>query len=262
MTNVVLHEHPLSPYAQKVKIALFEKGVAFESRVPNVGPGAGLDDFVPVNPRLEVPALEHDGTAIFDSTIILEYLEERWPVPPLLPSDPAARAQARMIEDVCDTYYEAINWAIAEILVFGRATGALAERLLGRAHEQTLGVNAWLTRHLGDDPWFGGDTFGWADLSVVPHVNAAANFGDAPASGSPLSEWLDRVRARSSAARVFGEAAAAVAGFTALPQLVASGAFKREYRDHRLEWMLRSGGVDVVLDGLAKATIRFGRELA
>jgi glutathione S-transferase/RNA polymerase-associated protein len=44
--------------------------------------------------------------------------------------------------------------------------------------------------------------------------------------------------------------------------MVASGEFKRLYRDHRLEWMVRSGGVEVVLDGLSKETIRFSRELS
>jgi glutathione S-transferase/RNA polymerase-associated protein len=260
--SVILHEHPLSPYAQKVKIALLEKGVPFESRLPNVGAGTDMDAFVPVNPRLEVPALEDDGGAIFDSTIILEYIEERRPTPPLLPAAPAARARARMIEDVCDTYYEAVNWAIAEILVFGRAAGSLAERLLGRAREQTAGVNAWLTQQLGAQPWFGGATFGWADLSVVPHVSSAANFGNPPEPGSTLAAWLERVRTRPSVQRVSGEAMASLANFTELPKLVAAGQFKREYRDHRLEWMLLSGGTDVVLDGLAKGTIRFSREIA
>jgi glutathione S-transferase len=261
MSTVVLHEHPLSPYAQKVKLALLEKGIPFESQFPNIGSGQNADELAPVNPRGEVPAIEHEGAAIFDSTIILEYLEDRFPSPALLPREPVARARARMIEDVCDTYYEAINWAIAEILVFGRATGALAERLLGRAREQTSGVDAWLGRQLGASPWFGGAACGWADLAVAPHVNLAANFGNAPAAGSPLAAWLERMRTRPAAQRVFGEAMAALGGFTELPKLVAAGQFRREYRDHRLEWMLRSGGTEIVLDGLAKSTIRFGREL-
>jgi len=45
-----------------------------------------------------------------------------------------------------------------------------------------------------------------------------------------------------------------------LPELVRSGQFVREYRDHRLEWMLRSGGVDVVLDGIRHKNIRFSHE--
>ena len=46
-----------------------------------------------------------------------------------------------------------------------------------------------------------------------------------------------------------------------LPDLVLSGHFVREYRDHRLEWMLRSGGVDIVLDGIQRKNIRFSHEL-
>ncbi len=63
---------------------------------------------------------------IFDSTVIMEYIEERWPDPPLLPRDPAARAFARITEDVCDTHYEAVNWGFGEIHWFKRATGELA----------------------------------------------------------------------------------------------------------------------------------------
>jgi glutathione S-transferase len=194
-----------------------------------------------------VPALEVDGQAIFDSTIILEYLEDRWPTPALLPVAPLARAQARMIEDVCDTYYEAINWAIAEILVFGRATGALAEKLLGRAAEQTRGVNAWLSERLGKGPWFGGATFGWADLSVAPHVNAAANFGNAGRGRTPLAAWLERLRARPSAQRTSSATpwrrSATSPTCRSRSRAASSSGL---YRDHRLEWMIRSGGVEVV----------------
>jgi glutathione S-transferase/RNA polymerase-associated protein len=47
-----------------------------------------------------------------------------------------------------------------------------------------------------------------------------------------------------------------------LPQILESGAFARQYRDHRLEWMIRSGGVEVVLAGLKKKTIRFSSEVS
>jgi glutathione S-transferase/RNA polymerase-associated protein len=51
-------------------------------------------------------------------------------------------------------------------------------------------------------------------------------------------------------------------GFEMIPQLIASGMFKREYRDHRLEWMVRSGAIDVVTEGMRRGTIRFTAELA
>src|SRR5881275_2444794 len=108
---VLLYEHPLSPYAQKVKIALAEKGVAVECRLPDFMSGRD-DAFAAANPRLEVPALVDGDTRVFDSTIILEYIEDRWPTPPLLPRDAVARACARTIEDVMDTSFEPINWGL------------------------------------------------------------------------------------------------------------------------------------------------------
>jgi glutathione S-transferase len=257
---VVLYEHPLSPYAQKVKIALGEKGIAFESRLPDLL-GGNLGEFAPLNPRLEVPTLVDGDVAVFDSTVILEYLEDRWPTPSLLPVAAAERARVRMLEELCDTYYEAINWAIFEIRVFQRANGELAERLESRAAAQRAGCNTYLERALAGRPYFNGDTFGWGDLSVVPFVQAAALTGAPPAAGSGLADWLARVVERPSVAATFEAAAASMAGFEMLPQLVASGQFRREYRDHRLEWMLRSGGVDVVLDGIRNGNIRFSREL-
>jgi len=257
---IVLYEHPLSPYAQKVKIALGEKGLAFESRLPDLL-GGNLDDFLPVNPRLEVPALVDGDVAVFDSTIILEYLEDRWPSPPLLPVGAGERARVRMLEELCDTYFEAINWAIFEIRVFQRATGDLAERLETRAARQRAGCNAYLERSLARRPYFNGDVFGWGDLAVVPFVQAAAVTGSPPEEGSALAAWLARVLERPSVAETMQAASQSMAGFEMIPQLVASGQFRREYRDHRLEWMLRSGAVDVVLDGIHKGNIRFSREL-
>ena len=257
---ILLYEHPLSPYAQKVKIALAEKGVAFECRLPDLMSGQD-PDFAAANPRLEVPALVDGDTKVFDSSIILEYVEERWPTPPLLPAGAAARARARMLEDLCDTYYEAVNWAVMEIRVFQRATGDGAERLLRRAGEQRAGVNAYLERELAGASWFNGAGFGWADLSVVPHVHAAALTGNPPPEGSRLAGWLERARARPSVAAAFDAALASMQGFEMIPQLIASGVFKREYRDHRLEWMMRSGGEDIVRDGMLRGNIRFTVEL-
>jgi glutathione S-transferase len=257
---VLLYEHPLSPYAQKVKIALAEKGVAFECRLPDFMSGQD-PDFAAANPRLEVPALVDGDTRVFDSTIILEYLEDRWPNPALLPSTPAERARVRMLEELCDTYYEAISWAAMEVRVFRRATGELADRLLARGAEQVAGVNRYLERQLGERPWFNGAAFGWGDVSVVPYVHGAGVAGNPPPPGSRLAAWLDRVRTRPSVAATFQAAAESMQGFEMIPQLVESGLFKREYRDHRLEWMMRSGGADIVLDGMRRGNIRFSTEL-
>ncbi|WP_304189885.1 glutathione S-transferase family protein [Phenylobacterium aquaticum] len=257
---LTLYDHPLSPYAQKVKIALREKGQAFETRMPGgLGAGGAQGDFVRASPRAEVPALVDGEVEIFDSTIILEYIEDRWPAPALLPATPAARARVRMLEEVMDTHYEAMNWGLSEIHWFGRAEGELRETLLTRAAEQTKGFFAWLEGQLGDQAWFNGDSFGWGDLVVVPYVNGSVGHRLPPEPGSKLAAWLARANARPSVAATTAEAAQA-ARASAMPnaaELVKQGLFKREYRDHRLEWMVKSGGAQVVIDGLARDNIRF-----
>jgi glutathione S-transferase/RNA polymerase-associated protein len=72
---------------------------------------------------------------------------------------------------------------------------------------------------------------------------------------------MDRVRQRPSVARTLEEAFAALSGFDQVSSLVDSGVFVREYRDHRLEWMMRSGGRDIVLDGMERKNIRFAVEI-
>lgn len=257
---LTLYDHPLSPYGQKVKIALREKGQAFEAVLPaGMGAGGAQGAFVKANPRAEVPALVDGEVSIFDSTIILEYIEDRWPSPALLPASPADRARVRMLEEVMDTHFEAINWGLSEIRWFGRAEGALAETLTAQAARQIDSFFAWLEDQLGDRPWFNGEAFGWGDLAVVPYLNGSAGHGHPPAKGSKLSDWLARANARPSVADTNAEAAASARASTMpnVAELVKQGLFKREYRDHRLEWMIKSGGAEVVILGLARDNIRF-----
>jgi len=255
---MLLYEHPLSSYAQKVKIALREKGLKFDVETPQaLGSGNSTGPFADASPRLEVPTLIDDGARIFDSTIILEYLEDKHPSPTLLPRDAVKRAEARMIEDVCDTLYEAINWGLGEIRWFKRAEGRLADDMKVKAASQTRELLAWLSGKLGNGPWFGGDTFGWADLSVAPYRNRSVHYGIGPEDSSPLKAWHKRLCERPSVAQTFKEFEAASQGMGNAAERLASGAIRREYRDHRLEWMMKSGGVQIVLDGLAQNNIRF-----
>jgi glutathione S-transferase len=255
---MLLYEHPLSSYVQKVKIALREKGIEFTTEIPEgLGSGSAEGTFAKASPRLEVPTLIDGPVTLFDSTIILEYLEDKFPTPPLLPADPAARAEARMIEDVCDTLYEAVNWGLGEIIWFQRATGEEADNLKATATRQTTEVTEWLTDKLGDAPWFGGETFGWADVAVAPYLNRSFHYGLGKAAGASLASWRERLISRPSVAATFAEFDGAAAGMANAAERLASGAVRREYRDHRLEWMMKSGGIRIVLDGLADNTIRF-----
>jgi len=261
--TITVYEHPLSPYAQKVKIALDEKGIAYEAKMPAaIGTGNVDHAFLSANPRGEVPALIDGDVAVYDSTIILEYIEDKWPTPALLPKDAAGRARARTIEDVMDTAFEPINWGMGEIRWFKRAEGAKAAALEARAAAQARGLYEWLARGLGDAQWFGGDVFGWADLSIVPYLNGASGLGIGPHAASPLGLWLARANERPSVTKTAKAAADSIAGMSMVADAVKQRLFKREYRDHRLEWMIRSGGLDVVLEGINTGTIRFSNELS
>jgi RNA polymerase-associated protein len=256
---MILYDHPLSSYAQKVKIALREKGLAFERELPeDFGTGRRDSPFAAANPRSEVPVLlPDDAPAVFDSTVILEYIEERWPEPPLLPNEPSARAAARMIEDVCDTQYDAVNWGFGELLWFRRAEGELAKRLETAAARDTATIQDWLAKRLGGADWFGGSRFGWADAAVGPMVNRSVHYGLGPGAGSPLARWHERLRSRASVAETFAEFDQAAAAMTRMADHYRTGGRRRFYRDHRLEWMIRSGGLEVVRSGIEENTIRF-----
>ncbi len=258
-----LYDHPLSPYGQKVKIALIEKGVEFEAVLPNaIGSGQVDAAFAAANPRGEVPALLDGNAAVFDSTVILEYIEDAWPAPALLPATPVERARVRMLEDVMDTHFEAITWALSEIRNFGRAEGAEASRLEDAGAAELARWYQWLEQQLGARRWFNGDAFGRGDLCVIPFVNGASSFGHAPSAESALGAWLSRANARDSVQRVSAEAAAmamegASAGMAAVREALLAGLFKREYRDHRLEWMIRNGALDIVRLGIERRNVRF-----
>ncbi len=255
---MLLLEHPLSSYVQKVKITLREKDIPFTVEIPqDLGSGRSGGTFKAANPRIEVPVLIDGPDHIFDSTVIMEYIEERWPNPPLLPRDPAARAFARITEDVCDTHYEALNWEFGEILWFKRATGGLADKMKAEAARQTAVLQGWLSERLGAAPWFNGEAFGWADAAAAPMVNRSVHYGMGPNPESPLARWHARLCKRPSVAATFAEFDSAAARMSEAAGAYASGERRREYRDHRLEWMVKSGGIKVVLDGLLNSNIRF-----
>ncbi len=252
---ITLYDVPLSPYAQKVKMALLEKGVDFEAKVPDLI--APDPEFVALSPRLEVPVIVEGDVKLFDSSVILEYIEERFRDVPLLPVMPAERARVRLIEEMCDTAYDAVNWGVAEVTVFGRATGDVAERLLAVARTQVNALNERLERELSTRPWLNGDAFGFGDIVAFPFVNGAAALGNKPSPGSKVELWLKALRGRPSAARLKADVIESMPLFMNRPREIAEGKLRRQYRDHRLDWMLRSGGLDIVLDGIKNETIRF-----
>jgi len=100
---LTLYQFLTSPYCWKVRICLAEKKLEYKAVVPENREND--PKFKALTPVGKVPVLVlEDGTAIYESTIINEYLQDRYPQPQLLPNDPADRARARMFEDLGDLY--------------------------------------------------------------------------------------------------------------------------------------------------------------
>jgi len=109
----------LSPYVRKVLACLEIKGVPYE--IDPIIPFFGNDDFGRMSPLRRIPVLCDDAVTLSDSTLICEYLNERYPNPPLLPDDAPLRARARWFEEFADTRMgDALIWHFYYQLVVRR----------------------------------------------------------------------------------------------------------------------------------------------
>ena len=109
MTLLRLYSAPMSMFGMKVHVAALEKGIALELIMVPFTDDHRYDPKHPevlrVNPKGQVPVLLHDGVEIFDSTQILEYLEDLTPTRPLWPAERGARAEARLLEHKSDEVF-------------------------------------------------------------------------------------------------------------------------------------------------------------
>jgi glutathione S-transferase len=237
---LTLFDDVFSPYARKVRIALYEKGVPFE-RVRALHGDCNRTDFLHVNPRAEVPALVDGEFALYDSTIICEYLEDRYPERALYPRDPRQRATCRLIEDVADTQLDAALYAVT-VVEFGR--GEAHPSMHEAAARDITRLSDELEARLGDGAFFCGE-FSIADIAVAPHLMATAFLGFPPdATRHPkLARWMDRVQQRPSVMRDNGDV------METLQRLQAEGQpgfdpHRVQWRSDRLEWVIKNGFAD------------------
>jgi glutathione S-transferase/RNA polymerase-associated protein len=107
-----------------------------------------------------------------------------------------------------------------------------------------------------------GERFGRGDAAAYPHVSASAGWGfPLPERFPRLRDWAARCAARESVARDARELAAWMRANLGPSAAASPMPVVRQYRDHRLEWMMKSGGVQIVLDGLARGTVKFAKEV-
>jgi glutathione S-transferase len=189
---ITLYNAARCPYAARARIVLAEKGIEFE--VVEIDLSDRPSWLYEKNPAGRVPVLEEDGWVLPESVVIMEFLEERYPEPQLLPPDPADRAAVRLLifrdHDFTDPYY-----------AFRRGEEGGREEL-DTALARFDGV-------LGERPYLGGTEFGLADIAFVPWLLRARDMLGVELDGFPaLSDWLARLEQRPSIAAEAGIVAA------------------------------------------------------
>ena len=206
-----LYSGPLSLFTGKVRIALDEKGLECDLvSVPfsRAGYQPKHPDVLAINPKAQVPVLVDGPVKLYDSTIILEYLEDRYPEPPLYPRDVAERARCRQLEAAADEIlFPHIYELILEVF-YKPAPERDADRI-ARAHAGIARHYDYLERDLAGRDYLCSE-FSVADIGYFMTVTFAANFCDTIRDEQPaLRAWYDRVLARPSVTReVMGLAAA------------------------------------------------------
>ena len=207
-----LYDLDHSPFAARVRMIVYAKGldIAF---VPPPG-GARSAEFRRLSPLGLVPALElADGTVLPESETIAEYLEDRFPDPPLRPAEPFARARVRLLARLADLYLaEALKQLFEETKGVRPDPAALA-RTLPPVRAALAEIERWLE----GGRYAAGGRLSLADAALVPLLyfvrrSAALFEGGAPFAGLPkLERYWATVTADPHAARVVAELEAAQA---------------------------------------------------
>lgn len=193
-----LYDFPMSPRARKVRIVLAEKGLPYEKVTIDITKGEQKNpEFLAVNPYGKVPVLQDDGFAVYESTIIMEYLNDKYPEPPLLPVDPGQRARARVLMHYADNPYDG---AFASLVgeIFFKPKGQADQNTIAKAKQELNMCFERLERELGNNAYL----LGAFTLADIGYVAWAPLFGplqvEVPGHCSRVNAWLTRLKERPS----------------------------------------------------------------
>lgn len=201
---LIFHYHPLSSFCQKVLIAFYENGTAFEPKIANLGNPAERAEYLKISPLGKIPALQDGGRSLIETSIQIEYLEQHHPgARPLLPKNDAGRLEARLWDRVFDLYIELPMQKIVGDTM--RAEGEHDARGVAEARATLRSAYAMIEGQLAGRTWAVGDAFSIADCAAAPglfYTSMLEPFGTFP----NLSAYFERLLARPSFDRVLREA--------------------------------------------------------
>lgn len=194
----------VSNYHNKVKLALYEKGIAFDEQLNWASKD---EETLCCSPLGKVPFLKTDQGALCESQVILEYLEDAFPENPLLPSDPWQRAKVRELIAFMELHLELVARRLYPQAFFG---GKVSESLIERTRPELERNVAAFARLARFSPFVAGERFTLADCAAYVHLplvsmTSRAIWGEDLMAGLPVRDYLKRMRERPAVQRVDAE---------------------------------------------------------
>ena len=177
-------------YSQRVRMVLAEKGVAVE--IINVEKNQYPEDLVALNPYNSLPTLVDRDLVLYETMIMMEYLDERFPHPPLLPVYPVARAQSRLFAHRIQK-----DWCgLVDTIVAGRSKETVIEKARKELREDLITIAPIFT----EKEFFMSDEFTLVDCCFAPILWRLPVLGISlpPKSAKPLTDYMNRMFRRES----------------------------------------------------------------
>lgn len=198
---IKLYDAVPSSNSDRVKIALHEKGLPYERETLVL---AKMDqkrpEFLKLNPYGKVPVIDDSGQILFESCIINEYLDEKYPDPPLMPKDPFLRGRGRVLVDYALNYTHEPYWALRGQML--KPAGERDAAVIAEKHHRLRELLRYLEAALGDRDYFLGG-FSLTDIAIVPRALRMEAYGALPSPELPrLNAWLVRMKGRPSVQRI------------------------------------------------------------
>jgi len=185
---MTLFSAPSDPWSHRTRLVLAEKGILIE--LVNVDPLKLPEDLLDLNPYHSVPTLVDRDLVLYDSRVIMEYLDERFPHPPLMPIDPVTRAQFRVA-----LYRVERDWySLASDIEQGRAsvTSEQSRKVLAEAICASADV-------FKAKPYFLSDEFSLVDASIAPILWRLPLYGiELPVQAQPVIKYMNLIFGRSA----------------------------------------------------------------
>ena len=183
---MTLFSAPNDPWSHRTRIVLAEKGIGIE--IVSVEPGRFPEDLLDLNPYHSVPTLVDRDLVLYDSRVIVEYLDERFPHPPLMPVDPVTRAQFRLA-----LYRIERDWYGLVQQIDQETDPKQAARLKKELRDTVVGS----TDLFKMKPFFISDEFSLVDATIAPVLWRLPHYEiDLPPQAQPIVKYAALVFAR------------------------------------------------------------------